>query len=483
MNFSVKQIIASACVLGAITVLSACGSSGGDSPPSQSSASSSGSSIAVTNAPASVNGYLVPNLSTPQATITNGSLGVAWNEQANTHSETLGFKVNLTSGSILLAYSLLDGSVSNFWGCDDQIGVAGNCGATTVDINTGRVIFNNQVLIAANGAAVGPITLNGSLNFIPPAGISPNPGGGGSVAGNNRALLTGAVIGKGISATGDLRKSLTVTDLSANAEFSIGTAYATRPTTTLDYAYTFVPVTNNGSQTQCFVVLKNITYRDLNDTPISTGGISYIDGSVAAVSATIFTDTCLAPGETGLAAGVIANIYGASAKMEFTLESQAINATAPAARVIPQSYSLTDPTATTYAATLLVSVKNVGIGSALVGAATRFHSWYLLDATDQPLMYGLTDKVAQSVTPVNTTTTISADVFYDGVGGDKVLVFVNYEDTTLATNQIQAIANSQTAADICPESLPTEDLTLCRINSRNSMLENLQSDFNAQNIQ
>jgi hypothetical protein len=290
--------------------------------------------------------------------------------------------------------------------------------------------------------------------------IFPTSSGGGGL-GNNSALLRGAAIGKGTVAVGDLRKQIAVTVLGQNDSLTVGTAFANRSTTTSNTAYVILPVTNTGSQTLCFVELEEITYRDAGGAALTVPSLTFVRGSVRKVSANIFTDTCLAPGETGMVADIEANLYSAVAKMEFTFKSGSSVISVPAARVIPQSYI--QPTTTS----LAVTVANLGSAPALVGAQFRFHHWFLFDDAMQPLLWGITDTTAPSIISASGMATISDNVFYDG-SGSRLLVFVDFEDTTGTTTSSKAIAGiTGVSFEDCATSMPADELAMCRHKRRN----------------
>lgn len=283
--------------------------------------------------------------------------------------------------------------------------------------------------------------------------------------GNNSALLSGAAIGTGTAAVGDLRKQIAVTVLGQNDSFAIGTAFATRPSTSSDAAYIVLPVTNTGSQTLCFVKLTGLTYRDAGGAALTAPDFTFVDGSVEKVSSTIFTDTCLVPGETGMVHDITTNLYSAVAKMEFTFESGSPPIGVPTASVIPQSYT----TPSTSSAPV-ITVKNVGSGPANIGGGTS--TWFLLDDANQPLSWGFafTDPSIPSVlVPVSGTATIPGYGFYDG-SGSKLLVFVDFEDAPLAASLRSTSGTTGFPLEDCVTSLPADELTMCLHESRNRRL-------------
>jgi hypothetical protein len=463
-NFVISIGIA---ILGGL--LTACGGDGGSSP-SPDPGSGGGDGITVSNAPASVAGKFIPVDGLPRATINNGSLGVSWHEQNGQHVETLGLKIDLSTGVFLVAFNELDGATGEFWACDEHIANIAPCGNTTIDQVNGVLTFNNQVLITANGSTAPAVTLNGTLKYEP-AGTPPGPE---ITTGNNSALLMGAMIGNGVTPLGDLRKPINVKVTSTDTSFTVGDVYATRPSTNTDYAYIFVPITNTSNVERCFVKLGNITYRDASDLALVSNGLSYVTGSVALAVSTVFTNSCLAPGEKGVAITVTANIYSAVSTMEFTLDAPNYVLTEPVASVIPTSYSFTTATGTP-ANTLYVTVQNEGAGPALVGAPLRFHTWILLDDAGLPLAYGLTDNAAPGIVAAAGTATIAANATYDGPMSGNVLVYVNFEDASAGAVANLLAGSLQSAGVTCADTLSQDEMMECRVDSRNQQVERLKA--------
>jgi len=464
----ILNIVYAASLTGLIT---ACGGGGGGAPADPGTGG--GSSLTVSSAPASVAGSFVPGNTLPQATIFNGSLGMSWNEQNGMHSETIGVKLDLTTGQVLVAYSVLDGAAAEFWGCDDHIAAVAPCANTTIDQTNGIVTFTNQVLVHSSGVASVAVTLNGTLKYRPPG----STGSTGTGSSNNSALLNGAALGKNTTALSELRKPIAVQVSGASGSLSVGTVYATRPNTITDYAYVIVPLTNTGNVELCFVKLGAITYRDASDMPLVSNALTYVHGTVARVSFAVYTDSCLLPGEKGMAVTVTPNIYTAVAKMEFTLEVPAYVITSPAASVIPQSYTVqTAPTADTVSIVAL----NEGTANALVGEANRFHMWFLLDDMELPQTFGFTDTASPGVISAAAITTITSNVYYDGPAGNKLLVYVNFADTALSAGISQGIAFSKPVTNTCSPSLPQDELMLCRLENRNQHEATLEANFAGQ---
>ena len=311
-----------------------------------------------------------------------------------------------------------------------------------------------------------------------PTSVGPNPKTDPTAVakGNNGALLSGAVIGSGTAAVSDLRKQIAVTVLGTNPSFTVGTAYATRSRTSTDYAHIILPVTNSGTQALCFVKLAGVTYRDASGAAIGVPGLAFVSGSVGKVSSAIFTDTCLAPGETGMVADIEADLYTAVTKMEFTFEIPSFTISVPIASVIPQSYSYTD--------VLAINVKNVGLGPAQIASnVVGLSKLFLLDDLGQPLMWNFYSTpsvtnipVPSVIVPVSGTATMTGSSSYDG-SASKLLVFVDFEDASVTANLKRTFGIEVPASEVCAASLPEDELMLCWNEIRNQRLDSLKSFY------
>jgi len=119
--------------------------------------------------------------------------------------------------------------------------------------------------------------------------------------GNNSADLAGAVLGDIAFDPVTMRRLVPVTLEAQLPGFRAGpTAFVTRTDATTEVAYLTLPVTNLGADTRCFVQATsfrwlNASAQDLTDPTLS----DYLGGSVAVTTAGTYTDTCLAPNETG----------------------------------------------------------------------------------------------------------------------------------------------------------------------------------------
>ncbi len=386
----------------------------------------------------------------------------------------------LTNNVKLIAFSSLSSSTSGGagWVCSNAVDSPIPCSGVTLNRSAGTLTLANTKLTGGTNGVIATypdITLNGTLTFTP-SSIGGNTGGSGesvnSTTGNNSAVLSGAAIGKGTTSVDNLRKQIAVTVLGQGTlPLTVGTAYATRSSTSsyLDYAYIILPVTNTGNQLLCYIELAGLTYRNASGVALADPGYTYVRGSVgkqSIFSSNYYTNSCLAPGETGWVID-IESIYSNVAAMEFTFESSSSALSAPTARVIPQSYTV-NPIADGGGQSLAVTVTNIGSGSAQISGFGNL--LVLFDDAMRPLFYDVASDVMPSngLIPVSGTATLTTDYlgsYYEG-SGQKLLVFVDFEDTTTAS--ARSLAGSiNPASEECDAALSRDELNMCILESRN----------------
>jgi hypothetical protein len=219
-------------------------------------------------------------------------------------------------------------------------------------------------------------------------GTNGGGGSGGGVPGNwlptattnDDATLSGASLGPCATPT-LLRKKIPVTLTGGGTEFSLGDAYLMSVAADLAYAYLAIPVTNLGTTMHCFVSTTNYSWLDSQGN--SEGDfLTYVTGTVGQVDPTIYTDSCLEPGETGFLFDIQSNlttndIYTPTTSITFALGTSSGGALPPP-KILPQSYSLA-------AGALTVTFANSGTGP---GELTEACPFVLVDSGGLPTLWG-----------------------------------------------------------------------------------------------
>ena len=203
-------------------------------------------------------------------------------------------------------------------------------------------------------------------------------GSGTTVAGpapttNNSADLSGAVLGDIAFDASTMRRAIPVHVTTGLSGFVVGPlAYVTRTDPTTEAASLALPVKNRSAVVQCFVRALPLLWRDAGGASLNDPAtFDYVGGSVGLTSAGSYTDTCLAPQETGyfldieMPAGTGA-LYTAVESIELSLDSSTTGVTAGAVK--PFQYDIghfppPDPTRS-----LRVYARNSGPNFALVAA-------------------------------------------------------------------------------------------------------------------
>lgn len=321
---------------------------------------------------------------------------------------------------------------------------------------------NTATLIARAGLVFTPQTV-GAVQ----AGVTDQMRFVAGPLGNNGALISGAAIGLNRSPLSALRKPLVTTVRAGGGTFRVGTAFAMRSLASSTATYVAFALTNLAAGTQCFVNLKNITYRDSAGAALQSNGLTYVHGSVRKLTASsIFTDTCLGPGETGLVADISTTVnFGAVAAMEFELATSNNDSSTPLGRATPTGYTVTERTGWQ---SLTVAVQNTGDGPLTLAGATG-HMLFVLDDLSQPLMWGF---ALEAITPSGplaagaSGSITDSTFFYDGLGS-KLLVLVDFEGA--------AVAGRPGAASACADAPTAEALATCKLASRNQRLSALDA--------
>lgn len=291
-----------------------------------------------------------------------------------------------------------------------------------------KLRFVTTMLVLMLAACGGPTTPPPEPNPTPdpvPAPI-PDPTPGPGATANNSAVLSGAALGSGITPNSELRREISASVTGENTAFSLDSAYATRTTADSETLYWFITVTNQGSGLQCFVKASVLEFKDTAGQTLTTSDLAFVSGSVG-VGSTVYTDTCLGRGETGYFFGIevadgASTLYSSVDSIVIaTLESDA-GFSAPAARLIPQSYAVSDEA-------FSVTVANEGTGAAKLG---ELSSYFLVDENDLPLEWGFFDGVSgkpdDPVLEAGDTYVLTDFVpLYDGQA-TKVLAQVTFND-------------------------------------------------------
>src|SRR4051812_34156519 len=117
---------------------------------------------------------------------------------------------------------------------------------------------------------------------------------------NNTADLTMGDVGTKASPVASVRKRLPVNLLAALPQgLALGQAYGMHLFPTGKNLDTAIPVTNNGAQIWCGIHPSQVVYKDANGAALfKSADMNPVNGTVAAVG-TLWTSTCLGPGETG----------------------------------------------------------------------------------------------------------------------------------------------------------------------------------------
>lgn len=254
---------------------------------------------------------------------------------------------------------------------------------------------------------------------------------------NDDANLSGASLGPCGTPT-LLRKKIPVTLTGGGTEFSLGDAYLMSLMVDPAYAYLAVPVTNLGTTMHCFVSTTNYSWLDSQGN--SEGDfLTYVTGSVGQVDPTIYTDTCLEPGETGFIFDIQSNlttndIYTPTTSITFALGTSSDGALPPA-KILPQSYSLA-------AGALTVTFANSGTGPGELTASCPF---VLVDSGGLPTLWGFFELTTTGLLEVGQQGS-GTDATPEGCG-QEMRAYIPFTSPTAASGPTPNMASGPAASN------------------------------------
>ena len=198
-------------------------------------------------------------------------------------------------------------------------------------------------------------------------GVKPDPNPPPTGVPNNSAVLSGAPLGTGTAPVSQLRKEIAV-NLANTGTFKVGKGYATRDAADTETLYWFVSVTNESKTLQCFIEATSVQFKNSAGQTLVADDAAFVSGSVAVYQGTdIYTDTCLAGGQTGYLFGIeleseVPSIYTSVSSVVVSTLAGDTGFSVPAAKIIPQSYTVSKNSPQE----LAVSIKNAGTGAVRV---------------------------------------------------------------------------------------------------------------------
>jgi len=260
-------------------------------------------------------------------------------------------------------------------------GGTGN-GSGAADGGIGAASTGGAGAVGAGGGAGG----GGGVSSDPFASCTWTLGTGKAFAGspptgNNSADLQGPALGDVPFTASTARRAVPVKVGTTLAGLTVGQAYLTRNTSTADTDVT-IPVTNGGTDYPCFVTAHSLHYLSTAGTILySADDPIYLSGSVGDLGVTFYTNTCLAPGETGYLLDIqSAASFSGAASVELDLAASS-SGKQPTGHLNPTQYEIGTCGATRY---LRLTAMNSGRTTISVGADVRYGPGVLLDADGLP---------------------------------------------------------------------------------------------------
>jgi hypothetical protein len=185
---------------------------------------------------------------------------------------------------------------------------------------------------------------------------------------NMAAEISGTIIGYPDQDNEAYRRKLKVTVLDpAPKDLSVGEVWGL--STTEDNLYLPIPVTNNGQDIVCVILAIKIAVFDASENELGSAIYQELAGSVQRIE-TIWTSSCLRPGETGylLSSVSAAGVSTRAASLRITFNPTAYGSE-NVVRVTPMSYEASTPGLT---AQFTVKVQNTGTLFATLDTGSRY---------------------------------------------------------------------------------------------------------------
>ena len=244
------------------------------------------------------------------------------------------------------------------------------------------------------------------------------------LGGNNQGVFyANPSVGNGVSPSFLLSKPISVEVANARPYFVVGPSFATRTDSTTQWAYFVIPITNVSPEYAFpFVMASDLRYLDSSGSVLSQG-FAFVLGSVGDTGSSQ-TNTCLAPGETGMILDIEPDLYDRVAKVTFSIEYTVVPVTNPRARAIPNK--LTYEKSGTLSSKLTVECKNHGTAGAVLQKG--YHRYVVFDG-QIPLGWAfMTDFVSPATVYPGATGTVRKDRWYHDGTADYVWVAIDFVD-------------------------------------------------------
>ena len=274
------------------------------------------------------------------------------------------------------------------------------------------------------------LTLCGAVGMMMAGGCG-GGNGGGMTAGwaptattDNAATISGGSTGM-CSGVTLLRKKIPLTLSAGGADFAIGDGYLFTDASTPQFVDFAVPVRNLGSTMNCFVHVSTGSYEwntSQGSAPVELLQ-PYVTGSVGDVGSGIYSQSCLAPGETGILVDLEQSTDGSDLFTPMTSIALALetplDGTAPPAALVPQSYADSG-------GALTVTFLNVGTGA---GDIDNLGSYLVMDSGGLPTAWGFLNELPQGLLDVGQQGTGTADPLNCG---STVRAYIAFDSPTAA---------------------------------------------------
>ena len=283
---------------------------------------------------------------------------------------------------------------------------------------------------------------------------------------NNTAILEGSLIGDNSESLEDLWKSSRLVIEETSEFFHTDSVYISRSSTSSDYIYWIVPVTNIADEVFGFVKATGIELLDGDNNVIywtAQDEISYVNGTCGGLAGSkILTSTLLKPNETGYFKGIKQANYESVASIRFRAIEKSDREYHPSdIQVIPTGYQIYN----TYE--IHVSVKNMSDETAYV----IFSPYIMLSSNNIPLHWSYIDPYSDAYAIEKAVGPGTTELFYDlnlyNGSCNRIKPILDFN--------LEPIDDLNYSATNMKRSLSSEELQRCLLLQRNRMIQKIDT--------
>lgn len=249
-------------------------------------------------------------------------------------------------------------------------------------------------------------------------------------AGNNWACMSDGDFPAGISDDPSLRRVIPYTVIGGSTSLELGAMTISRMTPTSEFTRTQLPVTNVSDSAWCFIQIEALSFSD-GQSELINDGDAFVDGSVGDLGNGLYTDTCLAAGESGYVLTITEVGFDQVSEASLVLEDpDVIPAAALDVVVVPTGYVVAGSDAE-------VTLEHVDGQDATVSDRAV---WLLRGSNAEPVIWGLAEALDEQLLSQGDTHQYQISESFLEQVGSSLCVWVDFSPVTTETEFIPPVA-------------------------------------------